>query len=74
MSHFDTGANPTQSPFFRAGNADRYERQSMIDAYEQSCGCRLVVMAGLIWDHSITLFEDLIYDANPDEDLHLMLS
>lgn len=71
---FDTGYNPPQSPVFRADNADRYERQSMIAAYEQSHGCRLVVMAGFILDPSITLLEDLIYDANPNEDLHLMLS
>ena len=74
MPRFDTGYNPPQSPVFRADNADRYERQSMIAAYEESYECRLVVMAGFIWDHSITLFEDLIYDANPDQDLHLMLS
>ena len=76
MGSFDTGSNPPQSPVFHAGNADRYERQSMIGAYEQSqtCPCRLAVLVGPIIDDSITLFEDIIYDLDPKEDLHLMLS
>lgn len=74
MDSFDTVSNPPQSPFFRALNADRYERQSMIAAYEQKQECRLAVMIGPIFDDNITLFEDLIYDADPNEDLHLMLS
>ncbi len=73
MGSFDTVSNPPQSPLFRANNADRYERQSMIAAYEQDYACRLAVMAGPIIDESITLFEDIIYDADPNEDLHLML-
>ena len=74
MASFDTPSSPPQSPVFRAANADRYERQSMIAAYEQSNECRLIVMAGPIFDPNITLVEDLIYDADPAEDLHLMLS
>lgn len=74
MGSFDTVSNPPQSPVFHAGNADRYERQSMIGAYEQSQTCRLAVLVGPIIDDSITLFEDIIYDLDPNEDLHLMLS
>ncbi len=64
----------SQSPYFRANNSARYERQAMIADYEQKQNCRLTVMAGPIFGDSITLFEDLIHDANPDEDLHLMLA
>ena len=71
---FDTGSNPPQSPVFHAANANRYERQSMIAAYEESQACRLAVLVGPIFDDSITLFEDIIYDIDPNDDLHLMLS
>ncbi len=46
----------------------------MIASYEQNFDCRLTVMVGHILDNNVTLFEDLIYDANPKEDLHLMLA
>ena len=65
---------PIQSPLFHAANANRYDRQSLIGEYEDAVNCRLVVMIDEIFDYSITLFEDLIYDANPDQDLHLMIS
>ena len=74
MDSLDTVSNPLQSPVFRAVNADRYERQSMIAAYQQAFCCRLTVMVGPIFDDNITLLEDLIYDADPNEDLHLMLA
>ena len=74
MVSFNTRSNPPQSPVFRAVNADRYERQSMIADYEESNECRLIVMAGPIFDPNITLVEDLVYDSNPAENLHLMLS
>lgn len=67
-------APPPQSPYFRAANSGRYERQSLIAAYEDTIGCRLAVMVDAIFDYSVTVFEDLIYDANPEEDLHLIIS
>ena len=74
MGSFDTESNPPQSPVFQVVNADRYERQSMIAEYQRVFQCRLTVMIGHIFDDNITLFEDLIYDADPGEDLHFMLS
>ena len=38
-----------------------------------SYSCRLVVMMDYLFPHSITLFEETIYDANPDDDLHVVL-
>lgn len=61
------------SPLLAAHNASRYDRVSLITDYERSVGCRLVVMIDEIFNDSITLFEDLIYDADDGEDLHLML-
>ena len=64
-------ALPSQSPLFHAEQADRYARQDLIREYEAAYDCRLVVVIGHIFPPSVTLFEDLVYDA--DTDLHLML-
>jgi hypothetical protein len=64
---------PGQSPLFHALNADRYDRQSLIEAYEAEYDCALIVMIDAIFPESITLFEELIYDADPAQDLHLLL-
>lgn len=65
---------PGQSPLYHAANADRYDRQALIEAYENETGCCLVVMIDAIFDYSITFFEELIYDADPSTDLHLIIS
>ena len=64
---------PVQSPLFYAEQADRYERQRLIKAYEGRFGCRLIVMVAPVFGESITFFEELIYDADPGQDLHLIL-
>ena len=69
-----TSELPPQSPFYHAVNAGRYDRQGAIRAYEQKFGCCLIVMIDPIFTHSVTLFEDLIYDADPAADLHLLLN
>ena len=65
---------PTQTPLFHAEHAERYARQELIREYETRFGCRLVVMSDVIFPDSITLFEELVFDADPDQDLHLLLS
>ena len=65
---------PSQSPLYHAANADRYDRQEAIRAYEQKFGCCLIVMIDAIFQPSVTQFEDLIYDADPAVDLHLLLN
>lgn len=42
-------------------------------SYQFEFGCRLVIMKDAIFPDSVTLFEDLIFDAKSSEDLHLML-
>ena len=64
---------PSRSPIFEARHADRYARQELIRRYEELAECRLVVMISPIVTESVTLFEELIYDADPSEDLHLLL-
>lgn len=63
-----------QSPLFHAENSDRYDRQALIVAYEKAYHCRLVVLADALFGYSVNVFEDLIFDADPNEDLHLLLS
>jgi hypothetical protein len=62
------------SPLFQALHAERYERQQLIRDYQDQYRCRLVVMIDAIFPESVTPFEELIYDADPKKDLHLMLA
>ena len=62
-----------RSPLFEAQHADRYERQTLICGYEDTYKCRLVVLVDVIFAHSVTYFEELVCDADPATDLHLLL-
>lgn len=64
---------PGQSPLYHAEQAARYDRQGLISAYQETFKCRLVVMIDAIFGDSITYFEELVYDASPKQDLHLLL-
>ena len=66
--------NNARSPLFEAQNSSRYERQALIADYEQRSNCRLIVMIGEIFYSGVTILEDIIHDADPGEDLHLMLA
>ena len=63
-----------RSPLYEASHAARYERQALIRQYQATYGCRLVIMQDVLFPHSIPLFEETLYDADPAEDLHLVLS
>ena len=67
------GPLPEQTPLFHASQSARYERQALIRQYEERHDCCLIVLIDLIFPHSITLFEDLVYEADPATDLHLLL-
>jgi membrane-bound ClpP family serine protease len=62
-----------RSPLYEAQHADRYERQRLISVYEEAFGCRLVVLVDAIFGYSVTLFEELVCDADSAMDLHLLL-
>ncbi|GAA3223358.1 SDH family Clp fold serine proteinase [Actinocorallia longicatena] len=64
---------PSQSPLFHAQNADRYARQELIRHYQTEFNCRLIVMVDAILANNVTYFEELIFDADPGQDLHLVL-
>lgn len=65
---------PSQSPLYHAIHSGRYDRQQAISEYQNKFACKLVVMRDAIFNHSVVLFEDLIYDASPETDLHIILA
>lgn len=64
---------PDQSPLYHAEHAARYDRQGLIKAYQEKFDCRLVVLIDAIFGWGVTHFEELIHDADPNQDLHLLL-
>ena len=66
-------ALPHQPPLFHAEHSERYVRQGLIRDYEARFGCRLVVLAAALFREMVTLFEEVIFDADPSEDVHLLL-
>lgn len=66
-------AGPTRSPIFEASHGRRYQRQELLRDYQRRYKCRLVVICGGLEPFSVPLFEETLYDANPSEDLHVML-
>ena len=67
-----SGPSPARSPLYEAYNAPRYERQKLIREYQETYSCRLVVMADAIFPYNIAPFEETLYDADPNQDLHVM--
>ncbi|MCY3952066.1 MAG: hypothetical protein OXG55_00985 [bacterium] len=70
----DALAAPLQSPFFRALNAPRYERQTEIRQYEEATSRSLIVVHGPIAQTVITPFADAINDVGRGDPLDLMLT
>jgi len=66
-------ALPHQTPLFDAEHSERYVRQSLIKEYEDRFGCRFVVLVDAISREIVTTFEEVIFDADSSEDLHLLL-
>ncbi len=63
-----------RSPLYEAANAGRYERQQIIRSYQEAHDCRLVVVRDVIFPlRSVPLLEETLFDADPEQDLHLML-
>ena len=56
-----------RTPLYEAENAPRYDRQQLIRRYQ-------VVLKGPLFPDSVTPFEETLFDADPGEDLHVMLS
>ncbi|SNS92525.1 Serine dehydrogenase proteinase [Micrococcales bacterium KH10] len=59
---------------FAAQHSERYDRQGLIRRYEEITGARLIVMIDQVFSHSVTLLEELLTGADPQQELHLLLS
>lgn len=73
-SHRTPSREESLAPLLQASQAATQERQTLIGEYEDEFDCRLIVYIDAIFPPSVTVFEDLIYDADPKQDLHLLLS
>ena len=62
-----------RTPLYEAANAARYERQQLIRDYQEAYTCRLVVMRDAIFGRCVPFFEETLFDADPEQDLHVML-
>ena len=65
---------PDRSPLYEARHASRYERQKLIRQYEDDYKCRLVILIDVLFPHSVTLLEETLYNADPNDDLHIILA
>ena len=70
----DDGGARRRTPLFEAQHSDRYVRQALMLEYQEAYGCRMIVLVGPILDDSVTIVEELLFDADPDQDLHLLLT
>ena len=77
MSGDATGSSseglPSRTPLFEAQHSARYSRQQLIRAYQDRFDCRLVVLIDQLMPYSIPLFEETLFDADSNRDLHVLL-
>ena len=73
-SHRTHSRQESLAPLLQASQAATQERQSLIGEYEDKFNCRLIVYIDAIFPPSVTVFQDLMYDANAEQDLHLLLA
>lgn len=66
--------SPSPTPYFEALEAARYQRQTMMREYEREFGVTLIAYHDLIFPRAITPFQDALYDADREKDLHLLLA
>jgi hypothetical protein len=69
----DALAPPPRSPLYLAEHAQRFQRQQLIRDYQAAHGCRLIVMIDPIFAYGVQYFEELVFNASPDQPLHLLL-
>ncbi|MDE0571804.1 ATP-dependent Clp protease proteolytic subunit [Demequina sp. B12] len=72
MSEVLGGASKTH--LFAAQHAGRYDRQKIIRDYQEATGAQLIVMIDQVFNHGVTLLEELLVGSDPEQELHLMLS
>lgn len=71
------GARPFLSgrtPLFEAQNSDRYQRQKLVEHYQELTGANLITFIDQIYPDGIVMLEDLLYDCSSERELHVLLS
>lgn len=63
-----------RTPLFQAEHSGRYKRQALIGEYQQITGANLIVVIDQITPTNMTVLEELLFDCDPQKDLHLLLS
>ena len=63
-----------RTPLFQAEHSGRYKRQTLIGEYQQITGANLIVVIDQITPTNMTVLEELLFDCDPQKDLHLLLS
>ncbi|MFP4511833.1 MAG: SDH family Clp fold serine proteinase [Acidimicrobiales bacterium] len=65
--------HPRQSPLYHAHHADRYQRQSLIAAYEEHVDCKLVVAIDFIDFDFVQNLEEHLLKEDGSRELHVLL-
>lgn len=63
-----------RTPLYAAENADRYQRQDLIKAYEELTGATLIVVIDAIFHPNMTYLEELLCDVDATKPMHLLLA
>ena len=66
--------NHANHPYIILSKSDRYARQELIKEYQEINKCRLAVIYDALVNYSINLFEELVYVADANKDLHVLLT
>lgn len=69
-----TGGAVTRTPLFTALHSERYARQQLIRTYEATTGANLIVLLDQIFPPNMTYLEELIFDCDKSQPLHVLLA
>ena len=63
-----------RTPLYEAYHSNRYERQALISQYQHQYECRLVVLSDFFLQaDSVPFLEETLSDADPSQELHILL-
>lgn len=63
-----------RTPLFEARNSERYRRQELVRYYKEITGANLVSFIDGIYPDCLVTLEDVLYDCDPSEELHVLLA
>jgi hypothetical protein len=65
--------HPRQSPLYHAQHSDRYQRQRLIEAYEDATGCKFVAAIDFIDIDFVQNIEEHLYQEDGSREVHVLL-